>query len=79
MNELMIDIQKRIDELGSQSAYAEFLGVSDAMVSSVVNGKKKPSKAMLDESKNLDLHVHQKINPDNWLWQAYGVKRALRG
>ena len=49
MNELMNDIKKRIDELGSQSAYAELLGVSDAMVSSVVNGKKKPSQVMLDD------------------------------
>lgn len=49
MNDIMIDIQKRIDAFGSQSAYAEFLGVSDAMVSLVVNGRKKPSKLMLDD------------------------------
>lgn len=64
MNELMIDIQKRIDELGSQSAYAEILGVSDAMVSSVVNGKKKPSKTMLDdlgyEKKRVSIYTYTK-------------------
>ncbi len=49
MNELMIDIRKRIDEFGNQSAYAEHLGISDAMVSSVVNGKKKPSKVILED------------------------------
>ena len=49
MNELMSDIQKRINELGSQSAYARLLGVSDVMVSLVVNGKKQPSQAMLDD------------------------------
>jgi predicted transcriptional regulator len=49
MNELMNDIQKRINELGSQSAYAKLLGVSDVMVSLVVNGKKQPSQAMLDD------------------------------
>lgn len=49
MNELMIDLNKRIGEFGSQSAYAEFLGVSDAMVSAVVTGKKRPSKAMLND------------------------------
>ena len=49
MNELMKDIQKRINELGSQSAYAKLLGVSDVMVSLVVNGKKQPSQAMLDD------------------------------
>lgn len=49
MNEFIKDLEKKIEKLGSQTAYANAIGVSKAMVSAVVNGKKQPSRLMLDD------------------------------
>lgn len=64
MNNLIIDLKRRVSDFGTQSAYADFLGVSDAMVSSVISGKKIPAKAMLEdlgyEKKKTVIYTYEK-------------------